>query len=290
MLFLILFLIIPSSAHKGKTDSYGGHWDYSAGEYHYHHGYPAHQHIDGTCPYDFDDQTNSASGSFSNDTSGNNEVKKDRKKVRDMVDALRNGGTIPEVDSGYRTPDTSRSNLNSDLTLDVNLFFIIFVILLFAVPYFIYILISFIEKRIYNKSKSKNVQYPLLAFIRKYKIRFVIISSVITLVSIAFFFVLSKCKFNGTFGFLYAQNQNTGEPLSFIASIVLYILFCCFFGMYLLTLISFYIFIMSSILKRTGLYDNQDDDITLPLSCWCAYTPLCVIVFLHVTTIISFPI
>ena len=40
-------------AHPGKTDSSGGHYDRSTGEYHYHHGYPAHQHDNGTCPYDF---------------------------------------------------------------------------------------------------------------------------------------------------------------------------------------------------------------------------------------------
>lgn len=40
-------------AHPGKTDSAGGHYDRSSGEYHYHHGYPTHHHDNGTCPYDF---------------------------------------------------------------------------------------------------------------------------------------------------------------------------------------------------------------------------------------------
>lgn len=52
-------------AHPGKTDSAGGHWDHSTGEYHYHHGYPAHQHIDGVCPYNFEDQTNHNGGNSS---------------------------------------------------------------------------------------------------------------------------------------------------------------------------------------------------------------------------------
>ena len=43
-------------AHSGKTDSYGGH--NSSSGYHYHHGYPAHQHTNGECPYKFDDKTN----------------------------------------------------------------------------------------------------------------------------------------------------------------------------------------------------------------------------------------
>ena len=39
-------------AHSGGTDSSGGHNNRSTGEYHYHHGYPAHYHLDGVCPYD----------------------------------------------------------------------------------------------------------------------------------------------------------------------------------------------------------------------------------------------
>ena len=38
--------------HPGRTDEDGGHTDSSTGEYHYHHGYPAHQHPDGKCPYE----------------------------------------------------------------------------------------------------------------------------------------------------------------------------------------------------------------------------------------------
>ena len=48
-------------AHSGRTDSSGGHKDSSTGEYHYHHGYPAHQHKNGNCPYNFDDKTISES-------------------------------------------------------------------------------------------------------------------------------------------------------------------------------------------------------------------------------------
>lgn len=66
----LLLIFFPVFAHPGRTDSSGGHYDRSSGTYHYHHGYPAHQHIDldgdGTldCPYKFDDQT-SHSGSSS---------------------------------------------------------------------------------------------------------------------------------------------------------------------------------------------------------------------------------
>lgn len=62
-LFLIILLLSSTVvfAHPGGTDGAGGHTNHSTGEYHYHHGYPAHQHTDGVCPYDFDDQTNRSS-------------------------------------------------------------------------------------------------------------------------------------------------------------------------------------------------------------------------------------
>lgn len=72
----VLFMVcMPAAAHPGKTDSAGGHYDYSIGEYHYHHGYSAHDHedMDGDgvvdCPYDFDDQTDRSSGSTNNSDS-----------------------------------------------------------------------------------------------------------------------------------------------------------------------------------------------------------------------------
>ena len=56
--FLILFIIglllcsnILAIAHSGGTDSNGGHYDRQNEGYHYHHGYPEHEHPDGVCPY-----------------------------------------------------------------------------------------------------------------------------------------------------------------------------------------------------------------------------------------------
>lgn len=43
-------------AHSGRTDSSGGHKDNKnksgLGYYHYHHGYSAHLHENGVCPYE----------------------------------------------------------------------------------------------------------------------------------------------------------------------------------------------------------------------------------------------
>jgi hypothetical protein len=47
-----------ASAHSGSLDGKGGHRSTSTGDYHYHHGYPAHSHENGICPYNFDDKTN----------------------------------------------------------------------------------------------------------------------------------------------------------------------------------------------------------------------------------------
>lgn len=71
LLLLLSLLVVPVFAHPGRTDSNGGHWDRSTGEYHYHHGYSAHQHYDingdgiPDCPYNFKDTTNHSSGSSS---------------------------------------------------------------------------------------------------------------------------------------------------------------------------------------------------------------------------------
>ena len=71
LMFALYFLITPVFAHPGRTDSAGGHYDRSTGEYHWHHGMSAHQHydMDGDgildCPYNFKDTTNHSSGSSS---------------------------------------------------------------------------------------------------------------------------------------------------------------------------------------------------------------------------------
>ena len=59
----LVVLCAAASAHSGRTDASGGHYDRATGEYHFHHGFPAHQHTDGVCPYDFVDRTGAGSGS-----------------------------------------------------------------------------------------------------------------------------------------------------------------------------------------------------------------------------------
>lgn len=56
---------ITAEAHSGRTDSSGGHHDYQnksgLGSYHYHHGYSAHLHPNGVCPYESQTNANTSS-------------------------------------------------------------------------------------------------------------------------------------------------------------------------------------------------------------------------------------
>lgn len=49
-LFILVSLLAFS--HPGRTDASGGHYDRKNGTYHYHHGYSAHSHPNGVCPYE----------------------------------------------------------------------------------------------------------------------------------------------------------------------------------------------------------------------------------------------
>lgn len=79
VLAILLLLPLPAFAHGGHTDGNGGHTDHSTGDYHYRHGFEAHDHYDmdgdGTldCPYDFLDRTgqNSWDSISSGDTNQN---------------------------------------------------------------------------------------------------------------------------------------------------------------------------------------------------------------------------
>ena len=74
----LLSLTLIVEAHSGRTDSNGGHYDRSDGSYHYHHGYSAHQHKNGVCPYEFDDKTDYGTNS------GN--IDSDEKSIINTID------------------------------------------------------------------------------------------------------------------------------------------------------------------------------------------------------------
>lgn len=62
VILIMLFSVTTVFAHSGRTDENGGHFNHATGEYHYHHGHPAHQHENGVCPYAFDDKTGQNGG------------------------------------------------------------------------------------------------------------------------------------------------------------------------------------------------------------------------------------
>ena len=67
--FLAVSAPFAAYAHPGRTDSSGGHHDYGnvsgLGDYHYHHGYPAHLHPNGVCPYADADSSSSVAAAVS---------------------------------------------------------------------------------------------------------------------------------------------------------------------------------------------------------------------------------
>ena len=69
----MLIFAVQAGAHAGGTDANGGHS--SPDGYHYHHGYPAHDHINGKCPYDPNYKTSSQNGSTSNNSGGSTKPK-----------------------------------------------------------------------------------------------------------------------------------------------------------------------------------------------------------------------
>lgn len=105
---LFVILALPVSAHPGKTDKYGGHYDNETGEYHYHHGYPAHEHIDGVCPYDFDDKT----GQDSKPSTGTSATKKPENHIETpdpLSPVMADSGTTT-LPSATKKPSTSTTS------------------------------------------------------------------------------------------------------------------------------------------------------------------------------------
>lgn len=105
LIMVAVLMISPAFAHPGGTDGKGGHWNHSTGEYHYHHGYSAHDHEDGVCPYEFDDKTGERSGS----SSGSSGVAKSAYSQAGLTSIYQ---TLQKGDRGNAVADLQR-RLNS---------------------------------------------------------------------------------------------------------------------------------------------------------------------------------
>lgn len=101
---LCLSLSVTAIAHPGRTDANGGHRDKKnasgLGSYHYHHGYPAHLHTNGVCPYENSASTSAAS--ISSTVSSNSSKQKEQVTSSD-IKAYINGLSIPSVNYNNHT-------------------------------------------------------------------------------------------------------------------------------------------------------------------------------------------
>ena len=170
VLALVAFLYISVFAsfellHNGKTDFMGGHYDHSTGDYHYHHGYSAHDHYDvdgdGTIdgPYDFKNSTIHKS-------SGSNKTKdetasKDESETNETVDE-------PVVD--YEKP---KSNVNFWGVLKIAILVLVF--LSYPVVCIVEAAINAIEN-LYTKATKKELKISKPIYAVAY---IVLISSII---------------------------------------------------------------------------------------------------------------
>jgi hypothetical protein len=77
---IVSFSLITAFAHGGRTDGKGGHYNRDTGEYHYHHGYSAHQHPNGVCPYEEDEKTTNSNYEYAEKMFDNTTSIKSKKK------------------------------------------------------------------------------------------------------------------------------------------------------------------------------------------------------------------
>ena len=132
LLALILLFILPVSAlaHPGGTDVNGGH--YEDGEYHYHHGYPAHQHEGGVCPYASNDLSGSGEAVGNNDSPS-----AERFPISGANSALKSSASpsAVKVSLNDNRPATSKDIAESIIALVLLLIIVIYFIARLILPF-----------------------------------------------------------------------------------------------------------------------------------------------------------
>ena len=141
LIFCITFSLgcLPVYAHPGNTDSSGGHWNRTTGEYHYHHGQPEHQHTDGFCEYDYATPTPSTGKSS---TAGNSSSSKNTTVATPTP-------SPEESISVERTVPAPSPSKNSFWSYLPRLIFS-----LIEISFFVWIIVSFLKGKRYNPRKT----------------------------------------------------------------------------------------------------------------------------------------
>ena len=113
MVFTLFVLVsLLAFSHPGRTDANGGHHDRKNGGYHYHHGYPAHDHPNGVCPYESPKSTSSSK------TMSKAEIKKNLATLgytgtNAIADFQRDNGLVADGVAGKRTVKKIRELLGN---------------------------------------------------------------------------------------------------------------------------------------------------------------------------------
>ena len=152
-LLLVLFsfcFCFSAFAHSGNTDANGGHRDNNnvsgLGYYHYHHGYPAHLHTGGVCPYKFDDKTGSLGGTT-----------KQIDSLKNQVDSLKRTNTNL-IKENVDLENINKRNLEKIKTLESTIsdknFYIYGLILLTGVTFLFYLSARADKKAVEQKLKA----------------------------------------------------------------------------------------------------------------------------------------
>lgn len=159
LILIVLIILLPTIvfAHKGRTDSNGGHYDRSTGEYHYHHGYGPHQHPNGICPYDYPSNytstsvNNNDSSTYNNNTITNNTVKS-------IVDDLYTGKPTDYNKSNQSTTTSVTTQKNTNLFSFISEHFNLILVILFISLGIIDAIIDFIKNKSRQSSKKNIIQ------------------------------------------------------------------------------------------------------------------------------------
>lgn len=145
--FSLIFIIlnISSSAHQGKTDHKGGHYVSGTNKYHYHHGYSAHAHPNGICPYRQSNTEHKVNNSFQSTTTPSRNLKEDvQTQIKNDIEEMEKSTQTHSQKEDSRFKETIK-NIGK-IILTPLILFIAYIIL-----YEIVVLISMLIKFIFRK-------------------------------------------------------------------------------------------------------------------------------------------